>query len=271
MAIERDGARRADPRARRHGPADPRHLRRDDRLRPRPPRPDRRARPPQRLRSPARRASRPTCGSRGSGRSRCARSSSARPGSRSAATGVEVLCEWEGHPVAVREGTVLACSFHPELADDPRMHALLMAMATGAHERRAAAARPQRQRGGKAMRDPRVENLARILVEHSTGIKQGDTCAIEGAGRGRAAGPRRLRARARRRRPPDREHDLDGADGDLLRARQRRADRVDLADAALDRRGGRRPDPADGLGEHARALAASTPRGRRCARRRCRR
>ena len=53
--------------------------------------------------------------------------------------GVEVLCEWEGHPVAIREGGVLACSFHPELADDPRMHALLMAMATGARERRAGA------------------------------------------------------------------------------------------------------------------------------------
>jgi len=49
--------------------------------------------------------------------------------------GVEVLAEWEGHPVAVREGNVLACSFHPELTDDSRVHALLMAMATGARER----------------------------------------------------------------------------------------------------------------------------------------
>jgi pyridoxal 5'-phosphate synthase pdxT subunit len=48
--------------------------------------------------------------------------------------GVEVLAEWEGHPVAIREGNVLACSFHPELTDDPRVHALLMAMATTAHE-----------------------------------------------------------------------------------------------------------------------------------------
>lgn len=48
---------------------------------------------------------------------------------------VEVLAEWEGHPVAVREGPVLACSFHPELTDDSRVHALLMAMATGARER----------------------------------------------------------------------------------------------------------------------------------------
>lgn len=50
--------------------------------------------------------------------------------------GVEVLAEWEGHPVAVRQGQVLACSFHPELTDDSRVHALLMAMATGARERR---------------------------------------------------------------------------------------------------------------------------------------
>jgi 5'-phosphate synthase pdxT subunit len=49
--------------------------------------------------------------------------------------GVEILARWEGHPVAVREGPVLACSFHPELTDDSRIHALLMAMATGARER----------------------------------------------------------------------------------------------------------------------------------------
>lgn len=50
---------------------------------------------------------------------------------------VEVLAEWEGHAVAVREGAVLACAFHPELTDDSRVHALLMAIATGARERRA--------------------------------------------------------------------------------------------------------------------------------------
>ncbi len=48
--------------------------------------------------------------------------------------GVEVLASWDGHPVAVRDGSVLACSFHPELTDDPRVHALLMAMATTARE-----------------------------------------------------------------------------------------------------------------------------------------
>jgi 5'-phosphate synthase pdxT subunit len=49
--------------------------------------------------------------------------------------GVEVLASWEGHPVVVRDGTVLACAFHPELADDARIHALLMAMCQSARER----------------------------------------------------------------------------------------------------------------------------------------
>jgi 5'-phosphate synthase pdxT subunit len=44
--------------------------------------------------------------------------------------GVEVLAGWEGHPVVVREGPVLACAFHPELTDDARIHALFMAMVT---------------------------------------------------------------------------------------------------------------------------------------------
>jgi 5'-phosphate synthase pdxT subunit len=49
--------------------------------------------------------------------------------------GVEVLAAYEGHPVAIREGSVLACSFHPELTDDPRFHAIFMAMTTAARER----------------------------------------------------------------------------------------------------------------------------------------
>lgn len=49
--------------------------------------------------------------------------------------GVEVLASFEGHPVAIREGSVLACAFHPELTDDPRFHAIFMAMTTAARER----------------------------------------------------------------------------------------------------------------------------------------
>jgi 5'-phosphate synthase pdxT subunit len=51
-------------------------------------------------------------------------------------SGVEVLAEHAGHPVAIREGAVLACSFHPELTDDSRVHALFMAMTTAAAQRR---------------------------------------------------------------------------------------------------------------------------------------
>jgi 5'-phosphate synthase pdxT subunit len=49
---------------------------------------------------------------------------------------VEVLAEVDGHPVAVRQGNLVACSFHPELTEDSRLHALLMALATAACEDR---------------------------------------------------------------------------------------------------------------------------------------
>jgi len=52
--------------------------------------------------------------------------------------GVEVLASYDGHPVVVRDGSVLACAFHPELTDDSRLHALFMAMTTGARERQEA-------------------------------------------------------------------------------------------------------------------------------------
>jgi 5'-phosphate synthase pdxT subunit len=48
--------------------------------------------------------------------------------------GVEVLASWKGHPVAVRGEGVLASSFHPELTDDPRFHAIFMAMVTNARD-----------------------------------------------------------------------------------------------------------------------------------------
>lgn len=39
---------------------------------------------------------------------------------------VEVLLRVDGWPVLVREGSVIASTFHPELSDDPRVHALLL-------------------------------------------------------------------------------------------------------------------------------------------------
>jgi glutamine amidotransferase PdxT len=55
---------------------------------------------------------------------------------------VDVLAELDGHPVVIRDGRVLACSFHPELTDDSRLHALLMAMATSARDERSTAEDP---------------------------------------------------------------------------------------------------------------------------------
>ncbi len=39
---------------------------------------------------------------------------------------VEVLAELDGHPVAVRQGNMLAVSFHPELDDEKRLHELFL-------------------------------------------------------------------------------------------------------------------------------------------------
>jgi 5'-phosphate synthase pdxT subunit len=40
----------------------------------------------------------------------------------------QILAEVGGHPVALREGNLLACAFHPELTDDSRFHALFLAL-----------------------------------------------------------------------------------------------------------------------------------------------
>ena len=50
---------------------------------------------------------------------------------------VEVLASLEGHPVVVRQGQIVLCAFHPELTDDSRLHALLMALATASRDRSA--------------------------------------------------------------------------------------------------------------------------------------
>lgn len=44
---------------------------------------------------------------------------------------VRVLAEYEGHPVMVQQGAVLATAFHPELTEDSRVHALLLEMVRG--------------------------------------------------------------------------------------------------------------------------------------------
>jgi 5'-phosphate synthase pdxT subunit len=54
---------------------------------------------------------------------------------------VEILAEVRGHPVAVRDGDLLAVAFHAELTDDSRLHAAFMAMCTAARDRAERAAR----------------------------------------------------------------------------------------------------------------------------------
>lgn len=45
-----------------------------------------------------------------------------------AGEGVEVIAERDGYPVLVRQGKVMAATFHPELSDDPRVHAEFLKM-----------------------------------------------------------------------------------------------------------------------------------------------
>ncbi|MBX6390045.1 MAG: pyridoxal 5'-phosphate synthase glutaminase subunit PdxT [Frankia sp.] len=48
--------------------------------------------------------------------------------------GVSVLASVGEHPVAVRQGNLLATSFHPELTGDTRMHELFVSMVNGRQE-----------------------------------------------------------------------------------------------------------------------------------------
>jgi pyridoxal 5'-phosphate synthase pdxT subunit len=45
--------------------------------------------------------------------------------------GVQVLAEAAGHPVAVRQGRMLATAFHPEITGDRRVHRLFVDILTG--------------------------------------------------------------------------------------------------------------------------------------------
>ncbi|HET7657072.1 MAG TPA: pyridoxal 5'-phosphate synthase glutaminase subunit PdxT [Bacillales bacterium] len=45
---------------------------------------------------------------------------------------VEILSKYEDKIVAAREGHLLTCAFHPELADDPRFHGLFVEMVEAA-------------------------------------------------------------------------------------------------------------------------------------------
>jgi len=51
---------------------------------------------------------------------------------------VRLLAERDGHGVMVREGNVLATSFHPELVADPRVHRYFIEMIEDTRGSRAA-------------------------------------------------------------------------------------------------------------------------------------
>ncbi|MBT2385582.1 pyridoxal 5'-phosphate synthase glutaminase subunit PdxT [Streptomyces sp. ISL-11] len=55
------------------------------------------------------------------------------PWVESVGASAEVLATYDGHTVAVRQGNVLATSFHPELTGDHRVHGLFVGMVRAAH------------------------------------------------------------------------------------------------------------------------------------------
>ncbi len=50
--------------------------------------------------------------------------------------GVEVLGTWQGEPVLVREGNTVACTFHPELTGDVRLHSFFLGVVQDAGRRK---------------------------------------------------------------------------------------------------------------------------------------
>jgi 5'-phosphate synthase pdxT subunit len=50
--------------------------------------------------------------------------------------GVEVLATSDGDPVLVRQGKILAATFHPELSDDTRVHQEFVKMVENGHRRK---------------------------------------------------------------------------------------------------------------------------------------
>jgi pyridoxal 5'-phosphate synthase pdxT subunit len=62
---------------------------------------------------------------------------------------VEVLAEVDGHPVAVREGNVLAVAFHPELNGERRLHEWLLRRVAAGRTDAAHAVHTTTQDGGR--------------------------------------------------------------------------------------------------------------------------
>ena len=141
----------------------------------------------------------------------------------------------------------------------------------GDGDRRPRATRRRRSQRGAAMRDPRLDNLARILVEHSTAIGEGDVCAIEGPAVAeplvRAVYERVLKAGGH----PVVSMEPDGIATSFFELASDEQLEWISPPTALGRRARRRADPAARLAQHARALRGRPRPARPCARRRWRR
>jgi 5'-phosphate synthase pdxT subunit len=74
-------------------------------------------------------------------------------------TKVEVLAQRENHPVLVKEGQILAATFHPELSDDTRVHELFLEMVRKA---KTSADLPG-QRGGKAKNRDKYRKIFKFV------------------------------------------------------------------------------------------------------------
>ena len=118
------------------------------------------------------------------------------------------------------------------------------------------------------MRDPRVENLARILVGYSTEVKEGDTCLIEGPSAAEPLIAAIYEQVLRRAACRSLSLSFDGQQAAYFKHASDRAARVGLAALELGRRGGRLPDRDLGRHQHPRALQRRRPSARRCAARR---
>ena len=172
----------------RQRPADPRHVRGRDRARargdqpaPEGPRARRHGRRAQRLRPAGRLVRR---------RGRRATSLGGplpavfirAPRIRQVGPGVEVLATHGGEPVLVRQGNVVAATFHPELTGDRRLHRLLFGQAaTGKEERLSLVSHrdARRDRGP----DPESPEGQRLLARARRGALRGARRAVEGARR----------------------------------------------------------------------------------------
>ena len=115
---------------------------------------------------------------------------------------VEVLASVDGHPVAVRQGNLLAVAFHPELAGETRLHELLLGRrATPAED-----SAPRRRRRSRRLASSRGTR-ARRPPSRAAGTPSGSGGGCSSAGSSPSPGRilrRRCRATAR---PPARDHD----------------------------------------------------------------